>query len=75
MNFLNKGIELSFEQTKELPDKTKIYVESTFPEDHSFIGIKKENKIFTPWGQYWILGADFKDLCSVYEYNDTIIHS
>lgn len=74
MNFLNKGNTISLEKTKELQDGSKVYVESTFPDENSFIGIKKANQVFMPDGKYWFLGEDFRALCKVYEYSETIIY-
>ena len=73
MKFLNKGKEIPFEQVKSLEDGTKVYVESTYTEDNSFIGIKKANQIYMPDGYWWVLDADFKALCKTYEYIETII--
>lgn len=74
MNFLNKGNEIPFEQVMNLHDGTKVYVESIFPDENRFVGIKKANQIFMPDGKYWVLAADYKALCKTYEYLETNIY-
>lgn len=74
MNFLNKGNKLSFQQIKELPDHTKIYVESVYPKENCFVGIKRGNKIYTSdeTDSYWALAADFRELCIGYLYKESV---
>ncbi len=61
------GRKLSLEEVKALPDGTEVYIESAFPHDYDFVGIKEESHILEPSGSRWALAADFEALCTAYE--------
>lgn len=61
------GRKLSLEEVIALPDGTEIYIESVFPHDYDFVGIKEESYILEPSGSQWVLAADFEALCTAYE--------
>ncbi|WP_157833807.1 hypothetical protein [Ruminiclostridium josui] len=65
------GKQLSFEEVKSLENETFIWVESVYPVENTFLGIKKDNVITDTKGKtIWALAADFRELCKAYEWKD-----
>jgi len=63
------GKSLSLEEVKALPDNTKIFVESKFPIEHAFLGIKEGAYIKNNDGEIrWAIAMDFEVLCKAYEW-------
>lgn len=63
------GKELNLDEIKALPNGTKVFVESKFPEEHSFIGVKQDAYITYDNGEIrWALARDFEVLCKAYEW-------
>jgi hypothetical protein len=65
------GKQYKFEEVQNLVDGTKIWIESVYPEENTFLGIKKVNVITDIKGEtVWALAADFRELCKAYEWKD-----
>lgn len=63
------GRSLSLDEVKSLPDGAKVYNESKFPSEHSFIGIKEGSYLKYPDGNIrWTLARDYEVLCKAYEW-------
>lgn len=63
------GKELSFEEVKKLEDGTKVYIETVYPIEHCFLGVKDGVYIKSSDGEIkWAIAEDFKVLCKAYEW-------
>lgn len=63
------GKRLNLDEVKALPDGTKVYIESSFPAEHVFLGVKDGIYIKDTDGKIrWALAADFRELCTAYEW-------
>lgn len=65
------GKQFSFEEVQGLENGTKVWIDSVYPEQNTFLGIKKDNVITDIKGNtVWALATDFRELCKAYEWKD-----